>query len=326
MYTAEMISPNLYAISLQNSPSVLLVQPWMQANALGELGELGDFFSRIFDFKAWGKKAPRTIMGAASGYFAGGGWAGAAAGAGTAAAFRRRAGTSLFQDLYRGTIYGAAGGSAVGVFKETVARPYFGYRGPSGYAGYATRRVKQYFFPAVTGTKGAPTADSPVATIQYKQPIGPTRPGSSGTKPEADKSWWESKAFTEFWAPLTIGIIGGAGGGQAQPPPDQDGGGSAPPPAPGGGGPGLPPGPAPYPVDYPGPAPDGGGYYDYVPGGGGYVPGGGGGYGGGFPTEDWVDTEEGPVPVRRARMNIKGVIPYVVGGGVGIAIIWALWR
>lgn len=321
MYTAEMISPNLYAINLQKNPSVFLVQPWMQANDLGGI-DIGKFASRIFDFNAWAKKAPRTIAGAASGYFAGGGWTGAIAGAGTAAAFRRRAGTSLFQDFYRGTLYGAAGGSVVGVFKETVARPYFGYRGPSGYAGYATRRVKQYFFPAPTGTM-KPTASRPVPTLQYKQPIGPgleTRVPTKVSTPEADKSWWEKKAFTEFWGPLATGIIGGvARAGQPAQQPEGE-------PGPGGGSPGLP-GPTTYPgggQGYPPGYAPGGDYgveYGYGPGGE-YIPGGG--YGGGFPTEDWIDTEEGPVLSKMGMM--KRAVPYVVGGGVGLAIIWALWR
>ncbi len=131
---------------LRHKPMRILVHSSETHADLGAIN-IGKAFSRMFDFNAWVKKAPRVLVGSATGYFMGGGWEGATAGGLTAAAFRRKAGTSLFQDIYRGGLYGAAGGAVVGVGKSL-----FNYRGPRGYAGQAVDYLKNLYRPAPTGT------------------------------------------------------------------------------------------------------------------------------------------------------------------------------
>jgi hypothetical protein len=117
--------------------------------------DIGKFFSRVFDTRAIVKKAPRMIAGAATGYLMGGGWSGAAAGAVSAAAFKRQAGTSLFQDIYRGGLYGMIGGGVVGAGKVAMGRPE-----EAGLVGTGYNYVRSTFF-------------GPKPTVQYEKPIGP---------------------------------------------------------------------------------------------------------------------------------------------------------
>lgn len=142
-FTVKSYNPQLHNRFLSHYPARFMPNPAHTKQDLQGI-KVGKFFSRIFDFDAWVKKAPRTLTGAASGYLMGGGWTGAAAGAATAAAFRRRSGTSLFQDVYRGGLYGMIGGSAVGVGKELL-----GYQN-SGFAGDITRYVKNWISPQQT--------------------------------------------------------------------------------------------------------------------------------------------------------------------------------
>lgn len=119
---------------------------------------VGKFFSRVFDPKAMVKKAPRMIAGAASGYVMGGGWGGAVTGAATGAAFKRKAGTSLFQDIYRGGLYGMIGGTAVGVGKVALGRMGVVGTGDAGLVGRGYDYINKTFFTSqVPKTSNVPS-------------------------------------------------------------------------------------------------------------------------------------------------------------------------
>lgn len=156
MFRLEQMNPSL-KLPFLNGPVLFLPNPSYSVNDLSGI-DLGKFFSRVFHVKGIVKKVPRIIAGAASGALIGGGWAGAAAGAVSAAAFRRKAGTSLFQDIYRGGLYGMIGGGAVGAGKIAL-----GKTSEAGLLGKGYEYINKTFF-------------GPKPTIQYEKPIGPEIP------------------------------------------------------------------------------------------------------------------------------------------------------
>ncbi len=153
MFQLEIVNPSLRS-SFVLEPIRFLPNPNYISNDLAGI-DLGKFFSRVFHVKGIVKKAPRIIAGAATGALLGGGWGGAAAGAISAAAFKRKAGTSLFQDIYRGGLYGMIGGSAVGIGKVALGRSQ-----EAGLIGKGYDYINKTFF-------------GPKPTIQYSSPIGP---------------------------------------------------------------------------------------------------------------------------------------------------------
>lgn len=156
MFRLEQMNPSL-KLPFLNGPVLFLPNPSYSVNDLSGV-DLGKFFSRVFHVKGIVKKVPRIIAGAASGALIGGGWEGAAAGAISAAAFRRKAGTSLFQDIYRGGLYGMIGGGVVGAGKIAL-----GKTSEAGLLGKGYEYINKTFF-------------GPKPTIQYEKPIGPEIP------------------------------------------------------------------------------------------------------------------------------------------------------
>ncbi|MEM4360114.1 MAG: hypothetical protein QXT45_06260 [Candidatus Bilamarchaeaceae archaeon] len=174
MFQLEYVNPEL-KVPFLKGPYRYLPNPLDGASDLAGI-ELGKFFSRVFHVKGIVKKVPRMIAGATSGYLLGGGWEGAAAGAVTAAAFRRRAGTSLFQDIYRGGLYGMIGGTAVGVGKVALGKSE-----SAGLIGKSYDYVQKTFFssaPKATVQYGSPIGPEPygITTKQYEKAIGPDLP------------------------------------------------------------------------------------------------------------------------------------------------------
>lgn len=160
MFRIEQVNPIL-KVPFLDGPIRFLPNPICNVNELSGI-DLGKFFSRVFHLKGIVKKVPRIMAGVASGALLGGGWGGAAAGAVSAAAFRRRAGTSLFQDIYRGGLYGMIGGAVVGAGKVALGKSQ-----EAGLIGKGYEYIRKTFF-------------GPKPTIQYKSPIGPVKPSIQG--------------------------------------------------------------------------------------------------------------------------------------------------
>lgn len=170
MFQLEYVNPSLdVAYPKGHGPVRYLPSPFDSQNELSGL-DIGKFFKRAFHVKGIVKKVPRMLAGAASGYVMGGGWSGAAAGAVSAGAFRRQAGTSLFQDIYRGGLYGMIGGGAVGAGKVALGRS-----SEAGLVGTGYEYLQKTFFapkPIMGGTV-------------YNTPIGPTLPTQGNIDPKA---------------------------------------------------------------------------------------------------------------------------------------------
>lgn len=171
MFRLETYNPGLLLNELRKEPYRYLPNPAYD-NLSGI--DLGKFFSRAFHVKGIVKKVPRMLSGAASGALLGGGWSGAAAGAISAAAFERKAGTSLFQDIYRGGLYGMIGGGVVGAGKVAL-----GKSDEAGLVGTGYNYIQKTFFgPKPTIQYDKPIGPMPyeIAEKQYKSPIGPELP------------------------------------------------------------------------------------------------------------------------------------------------------
>lgn len=151
MYSIEIMSPEISFAAQRANVNRYVVGDYSDLSGL----DIGKFFSRAFHLKGIVKKAPRMVVGAATGALMGGGWTGAVAGAVSAGAFKRQAGTSLFQDIYRGGLYGMIGGTVVGGAKVAM-----GMTQEAGLVGKAYNYIQQTFF-------------GPKPTIQYDKPIGP---------------------------------------------------------------------------------------------------------------------------------------------------------
>lgn len=193
MFQLEYVNPSLRTEILRQ-PIRFLPNPLDMSGGLEGI-KLGKFFSRVFHPKGIVKKVPRMLAGAATGALMGGGWSGAAAGALTAAAFKRKAGTSLFQDVFRGGMYGMIGGTAVGVGKVALGRS-----SEAGLVGKGYDYVKKTFF-------------GPKPTIQYEKPIGPELPrqgGGSENLPVSNSGskWGEVWNVTKEVLPGTMGLGG----------------------------------------------------------------------------------------------------------------------
>jgi hypothetical protein len=151
MYSIEIMSPEISFSAQRANVNRYIVGSYNDLSGI----DIGKFFSRAFHLKGIVKKAPRMLVGAATGALMGGGWTGAVAGAVSAGAFKRQAGTSLFQDIYRGGLYGMIGGTVVGGAKVAMGMPQ-----EAGLVGKAYNYVQQTFF-------------GPKPTVQYDKPIGP---------------------------------------------------------------------------------------------------------------------------------------------------------
>jgi hypothetical protein len=159
MYSIEVVSPEVSFSYQRRNVNRYAVGKYVGDDLSGI--DLGKFFSRAFHLKGIVRKAPRMLVGAATGYLTGGGWSGATAGAISAGAFKRQAGASLFQDIYRGGLYGMIGGGLVGGAKVAM-----GMSDEAGLVGKGYDYVRQTFF-------------GPKPTVQYPEAIGPTIPKSN---------------------------------------------------------------------------------------------------------------------------------------------------
>jgi hypothetical protein len=185
-YTYELLMNVVSEPGLRNKPMRIIVHPSETNADLGAI-KIGKFFGRIFHWGGIKRKLPRIAMGAGTGWLLGRGWSGAVAGGLTAAAFRRRKGTSLFQDIYRGGLYGMIGGGVVGVGKSL-----FNYQGPRGYAGQAMDYLKYIVRGTPTGTKlpgGGVQRDPGWNITRMTDPITPIT-----KKAVTEQSWWQKTA------------------------------------------------------------------------------------------------------------------------------------
>jgi len=185
--------------------------------------KIGKFFSRAFHLKGIIKKAPRILAGAATGWVMGGGTTpgtiliSAGAGAITAAIPRRRAGTSLLQDVYRGGLYGTIGGSVVGVYRGLTYPKGAGFR-QVGAAGVLTQRVQQRWFPKsqepAQALRDAPQA-KPAVPENIKFNPRPVEVATTATK-EMAKAGWLDPSLKFAGALVQVGGVIGAAGLQVQ--------------------------------------------------------------------------------------------------------------
>jgi hypothetical protein len=169
MYSIEVVSPEVSFSSQRRNVNRYAVGKYVGDDLSGI--DIGKFFSRAFDIKGIVRKAPRMLVGATTGYLMGGGWSGAAAGAISAGAFKRQAGTSLFQDIYRGGLYGMIGGGVVGGAKVAMGMP-----SEAGLIGKGYNYIQETFFgPKPTTQYAEPIGPKPyeITEKQYSTPIGP---------------------------------------------------------------------------------------------------------------------------------------------------------
>lgn len=188
-YTYELLMDVVSEPGLRNTPVRILMHPSETNADLGAI-KLGKMFGRMFHWGGIRRKLPRIAAGIGTGWLLGRGWQGALAGGLTASAFRRRPGTSLFQDIYRGGLYGMIGGGVVGVGKSL-----FNYSGPRGYAGQAMDYLKNLYRPAPTGTKlpgGGIQRDPGWGFNKMTAPMTPIKKVADTT------SWWQKTADVLF--------------------------------------------------------------------------------------------------------------------------------